>query len=104
MREHTKRAHNVHVSDYKAKYNISNDRHYELVEKVYHRCAICSHLILLDSDNVAGHIRKHGISHANYNSKYMVNRNNDPEKVHKSKSTNSTGNKINTQENVGQSE
>merc|ERR1719318_1820509 len=86
MREHTKKAHNVHVSEYKARYNIISDRGYEMVERIFHRCGICSHPFPLDSDLVAGHIRKHGITHANYNAKYMVIKKNDPGISHKRKS------------------
>ena len=86
MREHTKRQHNVHITEYKLRYNIANDRCYELVERVFHRCAICSHPFPLDSDLVAGHIRKHKITHANYNAKYMVIKKNDPGISHKRKS------------------
>jgi len=86
MREHTKKAHNVHVSEYKARYNIISDRGYEMVERIFHRCGICSHPFPLDSDLVAGHIRKHGITHANYNAKYMVIKSNDPERKNKQSS------------------
>jgi len=85
MREHTKKAHNVHITEYKLQYNIANDRNYELVERVFHLCGVCGHYIMLDSDVIATHIKKHKITHANYNAQYMIIKKNDPARSHKRK-------------------
>ena len=103
MREHTKRVHNVHISEYKAKYDIASDRGYEIVERIFHRCGICNHPFPLDSDLVAGHIRKHNITHANYNAKYMIIKTNDPERKH-SKQKSRAGRPPSIKEEVEQSQ
>jgi len=41
-----------------------------MIEKVYHRCGICQQAVLLDSDDIAFHLKKlHDITHKDYNSK-----------------------------------
>ena len=70
MRSHTKKAHQMTITEYKSKYNQTN---YDLVELILHQCCICSEYLLLDSDSVAQHLKTggHNITHANYNAQYM---------------------------------
>ena len=64
------------IHDYKKKFNIQDMKsRSNLVEVVHHKCFICGDVFLLDSDNVAGHLKgKHNgsISHAVCNKKYMI--------------------------------
>ena len=47
-----------------------------IAEKMYHKCGICDTTVLLDSDDIAHHLRKyHSITHKNYNEKFMVRKN-----------------------------
>ena len=62
MRSHTKTSHGIHVSDYKKQFSIISDKHYEMVEKILHKCGICGMLLLFDSDVIAVHIKKHKVS------------------------------------------
>jgi len=71
MRMHTRSAHGIHVSEYKKKFNITSDKDYDLVELILHECGICGLYLLLDSDVIAVHIKRHKITHANYNAKFM---------------------------------
>ena len=45
-----------------------------LIQRVIHKCALCKELVILDSDTIAVHLKsKHkGVSHKEYNAKYMV--------------------------------
>ena len=70
LRAHTKSAHGVTITEYKAQFG-----QLEPVEPVYHRCGICGELIFLDSDALAVHLKSGGhprISHKEYNDAYMV--------------------------------
>ena len=71
LRMHTKTAHGVPLSEYKQKFNIASERQHVLVEKVLHQCGLCGIFLLLCSDVIAVHIKRHKISHANYNATYM---------------------------------
>ena len=71
MRMHTKQCHGIPVSEYKVQFNIASDRDYQLVEKVLHKCGICGHFLLLCADVIAVHIKRHKITHANYNATFM---------------------------------
>ena len=71
MRMHTKQSHGIPVSEYKKKFNIASDRDYELVEKILHKCGICGLNLLLCSDVIAVHIKRHKVTHANYNATFM---------------------------------
>ena len=71
LRMHTKTAHGVPLSEYKKKFSIATERQHVLVEKVLHQCGLCGILLLLCSDVIAVHIKRHKISHANYNATYM---------------------------------
>jgi len=68
LRGHTKEKHGVNITDYKKKFNIQV---LEIIEKVFHKCFLCSDIILLDSDTIATHLHKHNITHKAYNDKYM---------------------------------
>ena len=68
MRGHTKDKHDMNITDYKMKFNLQG---FDIIEKVFHRCALCSDIMLLDSDTIATHLNKHDITHKAYNDKYM---------------------------------
>lgn len=70
MRGHTKSAHKMSIGDYKDKFG---NHRTQMIEKVYHRCGICQQAVLLDSDDIAFHLKKlHDITHKDYNSKFMI--------------------------------
>ena len=71
MRTHVRVKHDVTIGDYKQRFNIATDRDYELIRKVLHKCGICGIYILLCADVVATHCKKHRISHADYNKRFM---------------------------------
>ena len=73
MRGHTKKAHNMVITDYKKEYN---QHYYDLIELILHKCGICEEYVLLDSDEIAKHLKmktpvNHDITHGNYNAKFM---------------------------------
>jgi hypothetical protein len=71
LRMHTKAAHGITITEYKAQFGLILDP----VEPVFHRCGLCSELIYLDSDAVAVHLKKGGhprMTHKDYNDAYMV--------------------------------
>ena len=73
MRGHTKKAHNMIITDYKKEYN---QHYYDLIELILHKCGICEEYVLLDSDEIAKHLKmktpvNHDITHGNYNAKFM---------------------------------
>ena len=73
LRGHTRSRHNVTIDEYKKVYG--NHRN-NIIEKVYHKCAICQKTVLLDSDEISHHLkRNHAITHKNYNAEYMVTKN-----------------------------
>jgi hypothetical protein len=73
LRGHTRSRHNVTIVEYKKVYG--NQRN-NIIEKVYHKCAICQKNVLLDSDEISHHLKKnHSISHKNYNAEYMIIKN-----------------------------
>ena len=69
MRIHTRKAHEVGISEYKRMYGdlIAN-----LVEAVYHKCTLCSQVLLLNGDVIASHAKKHRITHKEYNRRFIV--------------------------------
>ena len=71
MRNHTKKAHGMTITEYKERYN---QHHYDLVELVLHRCGLCGEHLLLDSDYIARHLKiaRHNITHHDYNAQYMT--------------------------------
>ena len=73
MREHTKKRHNMVITEYKKKFNQS---FYDIVEKVFHKCGICKTPLLFDSDVISSHLSgskaAHNITHKEYNLKFMV--------------------------------
>ena len=68
MRGHTKGAHEMVISEYKKKFN---QHFYDLVEKILHACGLCGEILLVDSDCIAVHIKCHGITHRDYNARFM---------------------------------
>ena len=73
MREHTKKRHEMVITEYKKKFNQS---YYDIIEKVFHKCGICELPVLFDSDIISSHLsgngKAHNISHKEYNLKFMV--------------------------------
>ena len=69
MREHTKKRHDMVITEYKKKFNQS---YYDIIEKVFHKCGICELPLIFDSDVIATHLRVHSITHKEYNLKYVV--------------------------------
>ena len=69
MRIHTRKAHEVGISEYKRMYGNLTEN---LVEAVYHKCTLCSQVILLNGDVIATHAKKHRITHKEYNSRFII--------------------------------
>ena len=68
MRSHTRSAHKMPISEYKAKFGILKDK---ILETVYHQCGLCHKDVLLDSDEIMMHLkRSHKISHKKLNEIY----------------------------------
>ena len=70
LRDHTKRVHTMNITEYKEKFN---QQIFDLVEKILHKCGICGEIFLHDGDCVATHLHSssHGLTHAEYNAKFM---------------------------------
>ena len=60
MRIHTRKVHKQGISEYKRTYGNLEEN---LVEAVYHQCALCSQVFLLNGDAIATHAKKHKITH-----------------------------------------
>ena len=69
MRDHTKKRHEMVITEYKKKFNQS---YYDIIEKVFHKCGICELPLIFDSDVIATHLHVHSITHKEYNLKYVV--------------------------------
>ena len=71
LRGHTRNHHNLPIEEYKKTYG--NPRK-DIVEKVFHRCGICSEILLHNSDDIAFHLRRRhqDTTHKNYNAKFMA--------------------------------
>ena len=71
LRSHTKSVHKVTITEYKAMFGPDLTP----LAVVWHRCGICSQLIMLDSDHVAVHLKSGGhprVTHKDYNEAFMV--------------------------------
>merc|ERR1712129_290732 len=68
MRSHTKSGHKLGISDYKMKHGELMEH---IVEEVYHKCGICSDKIFFHGDAIAVHVKKHKVSHKEYNRKFI---------------------------------
>ena len=77
MRAHTKSEHQMVITEYRAKFN---QNFFDLVEKIFHRCGICSEALLLDSDVISSHLNNnknsHRMTHKAYNETFMQYNNN----------------------------
>ena len=72
FRGHTRRHHKITIEDYTKQYGNPKD---SILEKIYHRCGLCARAILLNSDDIAFHLRKfHKISHKEYNAIYIISK------------------------------
>ena len=70
IRCHTKKTHSMKITEYKEKYG-----ELDIIKPVYHKCAICSAVMILDSDNIASHLRKkslHNTTFGAYNQQFLV--------------------------------
>ena len=72
MRAHTKSDHQMIITEYKAKFN---QNFFDLVEKVFHKCGICSETLLLVTDQISSHLNSnknsHMMTHKAYNETFM---------------------------------
>ena len=69
MRGHTRRMHDITITDYKVRYGPLIDH---VVEEVFHRCGICNKAMLLDGDYLKPHAQSHKMSLKEYSSQYLV--------------------------------
>ena len=69
MRGHTKREHEMGISEYKLTFGQLDDN---LVEAVFHKCKLCSDKFLLSADGIAKHARLHRITHREFSSRFIV--------------------------------
>ena len=69
MRGHTKREHDMGISEYKLAFGELEDK---LVEAVFHKCKLCSDKFLLSADAIAKHARLHKITHREFSSRFIV--------------------------------
>ena len=76
MRIHTRKAHKQGISEYKRAYGNLEEN---LVEAVYHQCALCSQVFLLNGDAIATHAKKHKITHKEYNRRFIILKKESPE-------------------------
>ena len=66
LRAHTRSVHLLSFTEYKNFYGV------ELEESVHHRCGICSASMLLDTDLITSHIKRHNLSFANYTRRHLT--------------------------------
>ena len=66
LRGHTNSVHFLSFTEYKNFYGL------DLEESVYHRCGICSASMLLDSDLINSHIKRHNLSLSNYTRRHLT--------------------------------
>ena len=76
MRIHTRKVHKQGISEYKQTYGNLEEN---LVEAVYHQCALCSQVFLLNGDAIATHAKKHKITHKEYNRRFIILKKESPE-------------------------
>ena len=76
MRIHTRKAHKQGISEYKRAYGNLEEN---LVEAVYHQCALCSQVFLLNGDAIATHAKKHKITHKEFNRRFIILKKESPE-------------------------
>ena len=70
MRTHAKNKHKMTIREYKNKFG--NHRK-QIVNVVYHKCALCCAEIILDADSIDKHVRRHHqTSLKDYNSRYIT--------------------------------
>ena len=76
--------HKVPIEEYKRVHGNHRDK---ITETVYHKCGICLATVLLDSDDISDHVKKHhSITHKTYNAEYMVTKTSKKEEtINKSK-------------------
>merc|ERR1712086_157319 len=71
MSHHTRSVHCLLLREYK---EIYGDHKETAVQTTYHKCGICKEVLFLDVLEISVHLKraKHGISHKEYNAKYMT--------------------------------
>ena len=68
MRNHTQKFHQMTITEYKDEFQ---EHFYTLENPIFHRCGVCQTILLLDSDSVSAHVKTHGITHKEYNQKFI---------------------------------
>ena len=68
MRAHTKEKHGIGITDYKTKFQLQG---FHIISKVFHKCGICSEIMLFDADTINTHVAKHDITHKAYNETFL---------------------------------
>ena len=69
MRGHTRREHEMGISEYKLTFG---ELAKNLVKAVYHKCQLCSQKFLLSADAIAKHARLHRMSHREFSARFIV--------------------------------
>ena len=67
--EHTRMIHNVDFLQYKEEFGSTYDHNQN---KVYHRCCVCSDLVLLDSHRLQKHVQKHQMNFGEYTKQFNM--------------------------------
>ena len=61
MQIHTRKSHNMSMTEYTGEYGQM-----EIVDLVYHKCGLCSFVMIMDRKTIMNHVRKHGFTFSNY--------------------------------------
>ena len=61
MQIHTRKSHNMSITEYTGVYGQM-----EIVDLVYHKCGLCSFVMIMDKKTIMNHVRKHGFTFSNY--------------------------------------
>ena len=71
MRRHVREVHCLELTEYT---EIYGDPKKHIVKKMYHQCGVCKEVLLLDVLEIGTHLKRsrHGISHKEYNARYMT--------------------------------
>ena len=67
--KHTRMKHNVHILEYKEQFGSPYNH---IRKKVYHRCAVCSDLVLLESHKLRNHVSRHQMNWGEYNKQFNM--------------------------------
>ena len=69
MHKHIRLVHNKSPLEYKEKFgnHIKNIRH-----KIFHKCAVCSQMLLWEFNHIKDHMYKHKMTHGQYNKQFNI--------------------------------